>query len=94
MSKINAEILEEHEDGSATMSLHLDDETIRLMLKQGFKVILEKDDIKDVQVCAPRNPISPATKTYELSDEEFQLLMHLGVLDILRKGLEGESYQC
>jgi len=88
MSKISVETIEEHEDGSATMSFDLDTETTRLMLKQGFKAIMKEEGIKDLVICDPIEPLSKEAKTYELSDEEFQLLLHMGVIDAIKEGIK------
>lgn len=85
---ISVETVEEHEDGSATMSFDMDNETTRLILKQGFRAIMEEENIKNVVVCDPIETLSKEQKTYELSDDEFQLLLHLGTIDAIKKGME------
>jgi len=96
MSTINVETVEEHEDGSATMSFEFDDETTRLILKQGFKAIMEEEGIKDIVICDPIEPLSKDARTYELSDDEYQLLIHMGVMSALKLGMEyaEESARC
>jgi len=85
--KIDIETIEEHDDGSATMSFDFDDETTRLFLKQGFRSIMKEEGIKDLVICDPIEPLSKETRTYELSDEEFQLLLHMGVIDAIKAGI-------
>lgn len=75
-----------HEDGSATISLDLEEGIVKALLKQGFRSLIDSNDTK---VCDPIDPINAELKTYELSDEEFQMLLHLGFIDVLKsyKGL-------
>ncbi len=96
MSEITVETIEEHEDGSATIAFDFDDETTRLMLQQGFKAIIKEEGIKDIIICDPIVPLTKEQKTYELSDEEFQLLLHMGVIDAIKMGLSirSESVGC
>jgi len=88
MNTIKVDTIEEHKDGSATIAFDFDDETTRLFLKQGFKVLMKEEGIKDLVICDPIEPLSKETKTYELSDEEFQLLLHLGVIDAIKVGMK------
>ena len=88
MTDINVDVIQEHEDGSATIAFDFDDETTRLLLKQGFKSILANENIKDIVICDPIEPLTKEQKTYELSDPEFQTLLHLGVIDAITTGVK------
>ena len=87
MSKITVKTIEEHEDGSATIAFDFDEETTRRILKQGFRAILKEEGIKDLVICDPIEPLTKEQKTYELSDGEFQLLLHMGVMDAIKMGM-------
>lgn len=91
---INVETIKEHEDGSATITFDFDDETTRLILKQGFKAIMKEESIKDLIICDPIEPLTKEAKTYELSDKEFQLLLHMGVLDAIKIGMKEDDVGC
>jgi len=88
MKRFIVDKIEDNEDGSATMTFTADDDVMASFIREGFRVIVEETKAK-VVVLPPVQPFTEDAKKYELTDEEAQLLIQMGVISALKRGLEG-----
>ena len=88
MESIKIDEIKDNEDGSATMTFTADDDVMASFMREGFRVIAEEAKAK-VVVLPPVQPFTEDAKKYELTDEEAQLLIQMGVISALKRGLEG-----
>ena len=79
----------EHDDGSATLRMDLDEETQGILIKQGLQYLIDEMRVTDkIQVLDP-NEFSKENKTHKLSDDEANALFHFGFLYAIKAGMKG-----
>jgi len=77
----------ENEDGSATIRFNMDDYLIPLFIRQGIRAILDEKKAQIV-VLPDEEPVNKDAKVIELSDDEAQLFIQMGMLDAIKKGID------
>ena len=79
----------DHEDGSATIRMDLDEETQGILIKQGLQYLIDEMRVTDkIKVLDP-NEFSKETKTHKLTDDEANALFHFGFLYAIKAGMKG-----
>lgn len=78
----------DHEDGSATIMMDLDEETQGMLIKQGLQYIIDEMRNTDKVKVLDANEFSDTNKTYELTDEDANALFHFGFLYAIKAGME------
>ena len=79
----------DHEDGSATITMDLDEPTQGILIKQGLQYLIDEMRVTDkIQVLDP-NEFSKENKTHKLSDDEANALFHFGFLYAIKAGMKG-----
>ena len=86
---INIDEVVEHEDGSSTIKMDLDEETQSILIKQGLQYIIDEMRATDKVTVLDANEFSEGTKTHKLSDDEANALFHFGFLYAIKAGMEG-----
>jgi len=84
--------IKENEDGSATVTLELTDETFSMIFREGIRLLIP-DEYKDkIMVCAPDiNFDKIKTKTVEMPEEEINAIFEYAIINILEKYIEQEQ---
>ena len=81
----------EHEDGSATFQVEMSEELMATYLRMGLELMIP-DEFKDkVSVQKPSFSIEKELRTVELTEEEANYLVNLGVNDVLRKHIASQT---
>ena len=86
---INIDEVVEHEDGSSTIKMDLDEETQSILIKQGLQYLIDEMRVTDKVEVLDANEFSEGTKTHKLSDDEANALFHFGFLYAIKAGMEG-----
>jgi hypothetical protein len=79
----------EHDDGSSTITMDLDETTQGILIKQGLQYLIDEMRVTDKVRVVDDNEFSKETKTHELSDDEANALFHFGFLYAIKAGMEG-----
>ena len=85
---INIDEVVEHEDGSSTIKMDLDEETQSILIKQGLQYLIDEMRVTDNVEVLDANEFSEGTKTHKLSDDEANALFHFGFLYAIKAGME------
>lgn len=79
----------EHDDGSSTITMDLDEPTQGILIKQGLQYLIDEMRATDkIKVLDP-NEFSKETKTHKLTDDEANALFHFGFLYAIKAGMKG-----
>ena len=79
----------EHDDGSATLRMDLDEETQGMLIKQGLQYLIDEMKVTDNIKVLDANEFSEGTKTHNLTDDEANALFHFGFLYAIKAGMKG-----
>ena len=79
----------DHEDGSATITMDLDEETQGILIKQGLQYLIDEMKVTDNIKVLDANEFSEGTKTHNLTDDEANALFHFGFLYAIKAGMKG-----
>lgn len=79
----------EHEDGSATIQLDLDEDIQGIIIKQGLLYLIDEMRVTDKVKVLYANEFSEETKAHELSNDEANALFHFGFLYAIKAGMDG-----
>ena len=82
----NIEVIE-LEDGSARVFMDMDPEAQKMLMKQGLEYLIKEMRMHDKVVVMEPNEFTKDTKTWELSDDNYNALFHFGFIDALKRGL-------
>ena len=86
---ININDVVDHEDGSATITMDLDEETQGILIKQGLQYLIDEMKVTDKVTVADDNEFSKETKTHNLTDDEANALFHFGFIYAITAGMKG-----
>jgi len=85
----NIEVID-NPDGSANVTMDLDNDIQTSLMKQGLEYLIEEmGKTDDVKVLSP-NEFEGEASTWELSDDDRNWLFHFGFINALRKGMKDE----
>jgi len=87
---ISVEKITENKDGSADVIINISDEATKSLLVEGMKQIVEETKAKVVVLPVKEGQFSSDVKQYELTDEEAQLLLQMGFVKAMERGLEND----
>lgn len=94
MKENQIEVVEvkENEDGSATLTLELSDETFNIFLREGIRLLMP-DEYKDkVMVCSPSiHDKNVKMKTVEMPEAEINAIFEFAIVDALKKYIEEQK---
>ena len=79
----------EHDDGSSTIRMDLDEETQGILIKQGLQYLIDEMKVTDNIKVLDANEFSEGTKTHNLTDDEANALFHFGFLYAIKAGMKG-----
>ena len=85
---INIDEVVEHEDGSSTIKMDLDEDVQGMLIKQGLQYLIDEMRATDTVTVLDANEFSEGTKTHKLSDDEANALFHFGFLYAIKAGME------
>ena len=75
-------------DGSGILTMDMSDEMQVRLMKQGLQYMIDEMRLHDkVEVLEP-NEFSAAARTWELSDDDFNVLLHFGVIAALKSAMD------
>ena len=75
-------------DGSGILTMDMSDEMQVRLMKQGLQYMIDEMRLHDkVEVLEP-NEFSAASRTWELSDDDFNVLLHFGVIAALKSAMD------
>ena len=86
---INIDEVVEHEDGSSTIKMDLDEDVQGMLIKQGLQYLIDEMRATDKVTVLDANEFSEGTKTHKLSDDEANALFHFGFLYAIKAGMKG-----
>lgn len=75
-------------DGSAKVTMDLNPEVQKGLMKQGLQYIIEEMKMADKVMVMDPNDFTKETKTWELDDEEANALFHFGFIHAIKSGIE------
>ena len=79
----------EHDDGSSTITMDLDETTQGILIKQGLQYLIDEMQVTDKVTVADGNEFSKETKTHQLSNDEANALFHFGFIYAIKAGMKG-----
>ena len=79
----------EHDDGSSTIRMDLDEETQSILIKQGLQYLIDEMKVTDNMKVLEANEFSEGTKTHNLTDDEANALFHFGFIYAITAGMKG-----
>ena len=79
----------EHDDGSSTIRMDLDEETQGILIKQGLQYLIDEMKLTDNLKVFDANEFSEGTKTHNLTDDEAYALFHFGFIYAITAGMKG-----
>ena len=79
----------EHDDGSSTIRMDLDEETQGILIKQGLQYLIDEMKVTDNMKVLSANEFSEGTKTHNLTDDEANALFHFGFIYAITAGMKG-----
>ena len=85
--------IEDLPDGSAMMTMDIEPEQIRSFVHTGLRYLIEQMELHDDMPELPPNTFDKGTRTMELTDEEFNVLFHFGVISAIQRGMEEDLCQ-
>ena len=88
---IDVENIVDNDDGSATMTISMDDDTSSMLLREGIRLAMPKKYRNKIMVIPPDDIIDPKIKTVELPEDEINCLIELAIIDMLRKYIKNNS---
>jgi hypothetical protein len=75
-------------DGSGILTMDMSDEMQLRLMKQGLQYMIDEMRIQDkIEILEP-NAFSKEAKTWELSDDDFNVMFHFGVIAALKMAME------
>ena len=78
-------------DGSATLTMDIDPEATLQLIKQGLRYMSSEIRMHDkLEIIAP-NTFSKEARTWELSDDDLNIMFHCGVISALKKMIDHEN---
>ena len=80
---INIDDVVDHDDGSTTIRMDLDEETQSILIKQGLQYLIDEMRVTDNIKVLDANEFSEGTKTHNLTDDEANALFHFGFLYVI-----------
>ena len=76
-------------DGSGRLTMDVTDEMQQKLMQQGLKYMIKEMRMHDkIEVLEPNN-FGDVAKTWELSNDDFNVMFHFGVIAALKSGIEG-----
>lgn len=85
----NIEVKDNH-DGSANVTMDIDPRAQSLLIKQGLQYLIEEMKLNDKVVVLAPNEFSGEAKTWELSDNDANALLHFGFIQAIKLGMEND----
>jgi len=82
----NVEV-KDNPDGSANVTMDIDPEAQSLLIKQGLQYLIEEMKLNDKVVVLAPNEFSGKAKTWELSDNDANALLHFGFIQAIKLGM-------
>ena len=79
----------EHDDGSSTITMNLDEHTQGILIKQGLQYLIDEMRVTDKVRVVDDNEFSKETKTHQLSNDEANALFHFGFIYAIEAGMKG-----
>ena len=77
-------------DGSANVTMDIDPKAQSLLIKQGLQYLIEEMKLNDKVVVLAPNEFSGEAKTWELSDNDANALLHFGFIQAIKLGMEND----
>ena len=75
-------------DGSGKLTMDMSDEMQLRLMKQGLQYMIDEMRLHDkIEILEP-NTFSEAARTWELSDDDFNVMFHFGVIAALKMAME------
>jgi hypothetical protein len=86
---ININDVVDHEDGSTTITMDLDEPTQGILIKQGLQYLIDEMRVADKVTVSDDNEFSKENKTHQLSNDEANALFHFGFIYAIKAGMKG-----
>jgi hypothetical protein len=86
---INIDDVVEHDDGSSTIRMDLDEDVQGMLIKQGLQYLIDEMRVTDKVTVADGNEFSKENKTHKLTNDEANALFHFGFLYAIKAGMKG-----
>jgi hypothetical protein len=75
-------------DGSAKITMDIGEDAQVTIMKQGMQYLINEMKMHDKVVVMEPNEFTGAAKTWELSDDERNVLFHFGFIHAVKMGIE------
>jgi hypothetical protein len=89
-NKFNIEVTD-NDDGSANVTMDLDNETQTMLMKQGLQYLIDEMKMTDKVMVLSPNEFDGEASTWELSDDDRNALFHFGFINALKIGMEKDD---
>ena len=78
-------------DGSARVTMDIDPEAQRELMKEGLKYLIDEMKMTNKVVVLEPNEFTKDARTWDLSDDDYNYLFHFGFISAIKNGMEKED---
>ena len=81
----------DNDDGSANVTMDLDNEMQAMIMKQGLQYLIDEMKMTDKVMVLSPNEFEGEASTWELSDNDRNWLFHFGFINALKMGMKKDD---
>lgn len=74
-------------DGSARVTMDIEPETQKELMKEGLRYLIKEMKMHDKVVVVEPNDFTKDATTWDLSDDEYNYLFHFGFISAIKNGM-------
>lgn len=74
-------------DGSARVTMDIEPETQKELMKEGLRYLIKEMKMHDKVVVVEPNEFTKDATTWDLSDDEYNYLFHFGFISAIKNGM-------
>ena len=78
-------------DGSARVTMDIEPETQKELMKEGLRYLIKEMKMHDKVVVIEPNEFTKDATTWDLSDDEYNYLFHFGFISAIKNGMGREN---
>lgn len=78
-------------DGSARVTMDIEPETQKELMKEGLRYLIKEMKMHDKVVVVEPNEFTKDATTWDLSDDEYNYLFHFGFISAIKNGMGKEN---
>ena len=78
-------------DGSARVTMDIEPETQKELMKEGLRYLIKEMKMHDKVVVIEPNEFTKDATTWDLSDDEYNYLFHFGFISAIKNGMGMED---